>query len=104
MYEGWECGPPQWLGEGPIDAVSLTRRFSAELDGSRPAKDSVISTRDAQTGAVHTVQRIYEPPIGNHPLRAHPPNRSLMNGSADGSAENSSGSYHSSYSTAQATE
>ena len=100
MYEGWECGPPQWLGEGPIDAVSLTRRFSAELDGSRPAKDSVLSTGDAQVPAVHPSQRIYEPPIGNHPLRAHPPNRSLMNGSA----ENSSGSYHSSYSTAQATE
>lgn len=93
MYEGIEgIFPPNWEDENmPIDAVSWNSRFSVELDAltstkqadSRRASDSNV---DAQLRRVE-----FNPPVGNHPLKAHPP-RPGVDRSMSGSG---SGSYHS---------
>ena len=81
-----------------IDAESLRRRFSAELETNSRAKVCASPTgefRRASEPAVHFLN----PPVGNHPLRAHP-----VKTAADESNENdSSGSYYSSHSAMKET-
>ena len=72
MFEGWEAGPPRWIGPGPVDAQSLRRRFSVELEANGPGKDSGRPSRENFRRAIEPTVRQLDPPVGDHPLRAHP--------------------------------
>lgn len=94
----------------PLDAASLHRRFSAEmgeygvLRKVPPHHRRLPSLEGPRRGSEIPVPgpgpsaRVFNPPIGNHPLRAHPVRKEdLSLAAGEANEKDSSGSYSSTF-------
>lgn len=77
----------------PLDAIALHRRFSAEMEGAKPPHRRLPSYEGPRRSSEPFV-RALNPPVGDHPLRAHPvtPRKGEVTGSGE---QDDSRSYHS---------